>query len=275
MDTLLNFALTTITSAGASVVLLAALGWLFRTWIGERFKAGVKHEYDERLERLKTELKAQSDSDLAIAKAEIDRQAEKLKVAAMSFSEVQKATISRKIQAIDEMWAAVRAGRAHVPGVLYMCDVLTDEELASIRTDSKFEAFRSQIAKIDPLVVTPLVFGEAEQTRPHVGEYVWALYATYHGIVVRCIFTLAGKEDARWYRDEVTLRLIMSAFGHAALQRFKALPYRHFDWLRLEFERELFSSFDKLLTGTSFSEAAMKQAQDMEKQLAAAQQANA
>ncbi len=270
MDTLLNFALTTITSAGASVVLLAALGWFFRTWIGERFKASLKHEYDERLERLKTELKKQSDADLASAKAEIDSQAEKLKVAAISFSDVQKATIPKKIEAVDTLWEAVRAARGHIPGVVYMCDILTDAELSTLRTSQSFSPFRKLLADVNAMELAPLIFADADKARPHVGEYIWALYSTYHGIVVRCVFTLAGKKDARWYLDEITKKLIGSAFGDAALQRFQALPYRHFDWLRLEFERELFSSFDKLLTGKAFSEAAMRQAQEMERELALA-----
>ncbi|OPA99409.1 hypothetical protein BFW87_04080 [Pseudomonas fluorescens] len=269
MDSLISFALTTAASAGVSAALVLALGWLLRTWIGERLKASLKHEYSERLERLKTDLKKQSDADLASAKAEIDSQAEKLKVAAVSFSEVQKATLPKKIEAVDALWEAVRAARAHVPGIVYMCDVLTDEELRTIRTSQQFKDFRQLLAAIDPVKLTPLIFGDADKTRPHVGEYIWALHSTYHGILVRCVFTLAGKEDARWYRDEVTQRLVRSAFGDAALQQFKTLPDRHFDWLRLEFERELFTSFDKLLTGKAFSEAAMRQAQEMEKALAA------
>ncbi|MGP6460705.1 hypothetical protein [Pseudomonas parakoreensis] len=270
MDNLINFVLTIVASAGVSATLVLALGWLLRTWIGERFKAGLKHEYDDRLERLKVELKKQSDADLASAKAEIDSQAEKLKVAAISFSDVQKATIPKKIEAVDALWEAVRAARGHVPGVVYMCDILTDAELSTLRTSQNFAAFRKLLAAVNPMELAPLIFADADKTRPHVGEYIWALNSTYHGIVVRCIFTLAGKKDARWYLDEVTQKLVGSAFGDAALQRFRALPYRHFDWLRLEFERELFSSFDKLLNGKSFSEAAMRQAQEMERELASA-----
>lgn len=270
MDTLRDFALTTLTTAGTSAALLLFLGWLLRTWIGERLKADLRHEYDERLERLKTELKAQSDANLALAKADIDRKAELLRVSAVSFSEVQKATITRKIQAVDEMWAAALNARSNFPVALYLCDGLTEEELASLRTDPKFDYLRSEIATIDLAKVVQLVIASAEQVRPHVGEYVWALSVTYHAIVVRYIYALTIGADAQWHRDEVTLKLIMSAFGHDAVGQFKSLPYRRFEWLRLEFERELFSSFEKLLTGISFSEAAMKQAQDMEKQLAAA-----
>ncbi|MDX9667333.1 hypothetical protein QMK50_20425 [Pseudomonas sp. P5_152] len=272
MDALMVFALTTITSAGASALLLAALGWFFRTWIGERFKASVKHEYDDRLERLKSELKAQSDADLAALKSEVDRQAEKLKIAALSFSDVQKATIPRKIEAVDHLWEAVRQARQHIPGGVYLSDVLTDDELADMRKTPQLLELRRLLVRIQPMEISPLLFGDADKVRPHVGEYVWALYSTYHAIVARCIFILSGEknEDRRWYRDEAVQRLIASAFGEEKRKIFLGLRFSRFDWLRQEFERALFTAFDKLLTGKVFSEAALRQAQEMERQIASA-----
>ncbi|MEX5531053.1 hypothetical protein [Pseudomonas syringae] len=273
MDTLMSFALNTIATAGVSAVLLAALGWMLRTWIGERLKASIKHEYDDRLERLKNELKAQSDLDLAALKSEVDRQAEKLKIAALSFSDVQKATIPRKIEAVDNLWAAVRQARNYIPGEIYICDVLTDGELADMRTSASLNELRLRLRGIDALSLSPLLFGEAEKVRPHVGEYIWALFSTYHGIVSRIMFLLADRnEDRRWYRDENTQRLISSAFGQDRLEVFLGLSLNRFDWLRREFEGLLFLSFEQLLNGKAFSEAALRQAQEMESQLARAKQ---
>lgn len=273
MDTLINFALTAIASAGVTTVLLAALGWLLRTWIGERFKASVKHEYDDRLERLKSELKAQSDLDLAALKSEVDRQAEKLKIAALSFSDVQKATIPRKIEAVDNLWGAVRQARNYIPGEIYICDVLTDDELADMRKTAPLNEIRLRLRSIDALGLSPLLFGDAEKVRPHVGEYIWALFSTYHGLLSRILFLISGKnEDRRWYRDENVQRLIASAFGQDRLDEFLRLQLSRYDWLRREFEGRLFVSFEQLLNGKAFSEAALRQAQEMESQLARANQ---
>lgn len=273
MDTPINFALTTLASAGVTTVLLAALGWLLRTWIGERFKASIKHEYDDRLERLKSELKAQSDLDLAALKSEVDRQAEKLKIAALSFSDVQKATIPRKIEAVDNLWAAVRQARNYIPGEFYICDVLTDDELSDMRKTGPLNEIRLRLLRIDALGLSPLLFGDAEKVRPHVGEYIWALFATYHGLLSRILFLISGKnEDRRWYRDENVQRLIASAFGQDRLDEFLRLKLSRYDWLRREFDGRLFVSFERLLNGKAFSEAALRQAQEMESQLARANQ---
>lgn len=54
-------------------------------------------------------LKAQGDLAAAMLKREIDREADKLRLAAQSFGEVQKAAIPKRLTAIEEVWRAVLA----------------------------------------------------------------------------------------------------------------------------------------------------------------------
>ncbi|EIL5366212.1 hypothetical protein NQ980_004442, partial [Salmonella enterica subsp. enterica serovar Anatum] len=87
MEMLGNFLLQTITSTAFSLVFLTGVGWLLRTWIGNRIHLSIKNQYDNKLERLKAELKTESDAHLTDMKAELDRQSNILKIAAASFSE--------------------------------------------------------------------------------------------------------------------------------------------------------------------------------------------
>jgi len=96
MDTLKSMALTIISSAGVSAALLAAIAWLARSWIGERLKASIRHEYDDRLEKLRADLKAQGDAHLTSLKSELDRQAEKLRIASAFGSPRSKKRPSRR-----------------------------------------------------------------------------------------------------------------------------------------------------------------------------------
>ena len=45
-----------VSTVGGSTVLLVGLGFLFRTWISERLKGAVKHEYDQKLAEFRAEL---------------------------------------------------------------------------------------------------------------------------------------------------------------------------------------------------------------------------
>jgi hypothetical protein len=74
---MMNFILTLLASAAVSASLSALVVWLTKTWITERLKNAIKHEYDEKLESHKAQLKARADveterlkSQLSIAAAE-------------------------------------------------------------------------------------------------------------------------------------------------------------------------------------------------------------
>jgi hypothetical protein len=71
------FLMEVLASTAISTVLIGALAWLTRSWISEKLKNSIKHEYDEKLETHKAQMKAQSDveleklrSSLAVASAE-------------------------------------------------------------------------------------------------------------------------------------------------------------------------------------------------------------
>ena len=64
-------ALTILSSLLASGLLSAALLWLTKNWISERLKNAIKHEYDEKLETHKAQLKSQSDVSIERLKSQL------------------------------------------------------------------------------------------------------------------------------------------------------------------------------------------------------------
>jgi hypothetical protein len=66
-----EFALSLITSAAVSALLSGFVVWLTKTWIGERLKSAIKHEYDEKLESYKAQLKAQTDIETERLKSQL------------------------------------------------------------------------------------------------------------------------------------------------------------------------------------------------------------
>lgn len=73
-----DFVETVITSAAVSTLLAGALVWLTKNWIGERIKGAIKHEYDQKLESHKFQLKIQNERNLELLKSNLsDVSAEK------------------------------------------------------------------------------------------------------------------------------------------------------------------------------------------------------
>lgn len=69
---MINFAVQLITSAALSSLLAAGIIWLAKSWISERLKNAIKHEYDEKLETHKAQLKAQSDIETERLRAQLN-----------------------------------------------------------------------------------------------------------------------------------------------------------------------------------------------------------
>lgn len=66
-----DFVTTVLASASVSAGLAAALVWFAKNWIGERIKGAIQHEYDQKLELHKSQLKAEHDRELERLKAEL------------------------------------------------------------------------------------------------------------------------------------------------------------------------------------------------------------
>ncbi|SDU39447.1 hypothetical protein SAMN05216237_5006 [Pseudomonas yamanorum] len=249
--------------AAAITALLAFLGWCVRRWIDQRIKMSVKHEYDHRLENIKAELKTQGDLQLASLQSEVARQADKLKIAAASFSDVQKATISRKIDAVDLLWQAVLSARKKFPAIITLTDALSEEEIRKLI----YGKYREEVLGVRFELITEF-FGTVETVRPFLGEVVWALFATYHGLLGRIIFgfTEGKKDDSKlvWYKDEVIRRLIPVVFGAEKLAEFDKLKEGRLRWLNHQFEIKLIPGIERLLSGQSSGSAALLHAEEME-----------
>ena len=71
--TIQDLILSIIASATASGILAGILIWLSREWNSTRLKTTIQHEYDQKLEVHKEELKAQSDVALPQLKTGLER----------------------------------------------------------------------------------------------------------------------------------------------------------------------------------------------------------
>lgn len=260
MENLLLLAWSAFKSVVPPTVFLLAIGWLCRAWIGEKLKASIKHEYDDRLEQLKAELRAQGDSNLTLLKSEIDRQADKLRIASSSFTEVQKATIPKRIEAVESLWLAVLDARELFPSGIKLSDILVRSELLSIYQGPLGEGLRK--IEFDLMIK---FFGKVENHRPFLGEVIWALFATYHAMLGRVVYLFregrAKPERLIWYEDENIHSLINAALGSGVLDEFKRQPHSRLRWLNLQFDKQLFQAFDQLLSGQEFGAAALRHAE--------------
>jgi hypothetical protein len=135
-----QIAISILTSVVASGALAGVLIWLSTEWISTRLRSSIQHEYDQKLEALRAQLKAQADVALVDLRATIERQASSLAVAHSSFAEGQKAAMERKLNAVDMLWGRVLRLRANLPPILGFVDILTVDEYKGMKNHPTFVA---------------------------------------------------------------------------------------------------------------------------------------
>jgi hypothetical protein len=94
--------LSVLTTMIVSVASSSAIVWLLRSWISERLKNAIKHEYDISLEAFKAGLKAEVDKNVEILKAQLkaesDKEIEVLKARLKAEADVSTEMLRAKLQ---------------------------------------------------------------------------------------------------------------------------------------------------------------------------------
>jgi hypothetical protein len=241
---ILKFIFESITSAATGGILIAALAWIFRSWITERLKNAIKHEYDRDLESYRAAL-----SSVYSATAE-----------------GQKAAIDARFKSFDRIWKAVLALRNNVGFITTFLDILTVDEYKNIKNHKDFIAMIGGLDETKLHKMSP--DQQIEETRPYVGEVVWSLFYVYQAINIRIVFLAwssahSDEDKIYWYKDEGTLSLLRLALTKEEMSKFEALKMGKIDYFRKIIEGKLLAAWKKLLSGEEIRDEALQHAQSI------------
>ena len=110
-----DFILSVVSSATVSGLLTAALVFLSKSWISQRIKSSIEHEYAEKLESFKAQLKAEHDTALEKLKASNAQNLAIQSAATASLTATHTAAHEKKLQALEAYWHATVQLRAKSP----------------------------------------------------------------------------------------------------------------------------------------------------------------
>jgi hypothetical protein len=181
------------------------------------------------LDELKKALTARWDTIVADAAAQTDPEKRS------SFADTEW-----RRQCGSRLWAAVLALRDGTPRVLYELDVVLESEYP---TATRSAAFGSGVRAITEDAIARGVFlrGQAEnveELRPHLGEDLWHLFASYQAFVGRACLVTAGLygTSGPWYRDSLALRLLGQALSPDQALRIREMSLGRLAAARSSFE---------------------------------------
>ena len=169
--------------------LLAIVAWLCRNLIATRLVRTVQHEFDERIEAVRSELRRNEEA----FRAGLDRRAseiEALRQGALSNIPARQAALQkRRIEAVEQLWASaaslgttrILAGYLSALNVKAMTEAVKRQERAAELLDLVAAGFDQK--SID--------YASATKARPFVSPMAWAIYSAMQAV--------AGHTMIRWH----------------------------------------------------------------------------
>lgn len=241
--------------------LLAGALWLCRSLISARLTRTVQHEFDEKIEVLRTNLRISEESFKAELRAK-DTQIELLRSGAISgLASRQAALDKRRIEAVDQLWSSVTA-LAPAKAASALLATFKFKETAQVASKNPqirqfFETFGNSID------LKNIGSNEAAKVRPFVSQMTWALYSAYQTIVLFAVVKLQMLRSGLDLSDALDTasvsNLVKIVLPHQ-LEYIQKYGDNAHHYLLDELELRLLEELQKMLQGAESDKATVEQA---------------
>lgn len=240
------------------------IGVLCYRWLHMRLQASIKHEYDEKLEKVKADLVNINQKDIFSAETQAGREASLLGFAYSAFSTGQKAAIEKQLNAIDALWHSVLTLRNSMPSLTVFLDILTEEEYGTLKSHKDFQLLAKGVSDQD---ILGLFDKDIEQARPYVGEYLWALFYSYRAINLRILtlirFSQKDADKINWHRDSGILQLSKAVLSEEEFTAFQKKNFGKFSHLQNLIEQKILILMQKMISGEHLSLSSLDKAKEI------------
>ena len=256
-------------AVAASVFVSGLAMWVFREYISARVKSSIQHEYDLKLEAHKAEIKKEQDFAILNIQTVLAREAAFHAAAHASFAEGQKASMERKLNAVDRLWSCIPQFRESLPPVQRIIDHMTVDEYKGAKDNPIFlplldDLSPERLAKLTPKAI--------EEVRPYVGEHLWTMFFCYQAIMIRIFVLLQfGQTDAEkleWHKDTGTRHLIETVLVPGELAQFDQTQFGKLSWLQQRLEWKMLAATQKIISGETFGSDSLEQTRLIQQRIA-------
>lgn len=186
--------------------------WLSRALITARLTRSVQHEFDERIEQLKSEFRA-AEKTLEARLAERSAELESLRAGALSGITQRRALVDkRRLEAVDQLWGTLIANHSARSLAMTMSVMKLENIAEKVGGDDRLREFiKAAGAGFDP---SKLDYVPASLARPHVSDMAWALFSAMQAItsyyVAHWIALSRGIDSRGMVADQAVQKLILA-----------------------------------------------------------------
>ena len=243
-----NLILSVAVSVAASSAVTAGLVFILKTYIGEKIKKSIEHEYAVAMERLRAD-NAQQQSVQAVATA--------------SLVASRQASHDRRLTAIETLWSAILRLKEMTPTVAVLADTVLETEYGKLADNAMLAAALNEVSEQQVSQQNESV-KEVESARLYIGERLFLYFFIYRAVTFRIAYLFdRGRKEGRvfpWYRDSGIRQLLSHALSQEEMVVFDQQKFGQLNWVQAVIETKLLQHADRVISGQESAEFGLNQA---------------
>lgn len=246
---------------------LALALWLFRQLIATRLTKSVEHEFNLKIESIRSDLRA-SEERLKAQLREKENDIAALRSGALSVLASRQAALDkRRLEAVDQLWSAYSALGPARTIAAYMSVVKFESAAKLTESDSKarqlFEFFGTGFD------AKSMNHGDAAKARPYVSPMVWAVFAAIQAVIAHSVMrwhVLKGGLGSNDFVDHKAIeKLVLAVLPHYADYLEKHGPSSYYYVLEA-LDARFLTEVQSMLAGAETDRASVEQAAEILRQ---------
>lgn len=254
--------------------LLAAALWLGRELISTRLTKSVQHEFDKKIESVRTELRA-SEERFKAQLREKEAEIAALRSGALSVLASRHAALDkRRLEAVDQLWSAFNALAPARAIAANMAIIKFESAALQAERDPKVRQFFEMIG--GGFDAKSLDLSGAAKARPFVNPMVWAVYSAIHAVTMHSVMRLqvlkGGLGTSDFADHKAIEKLVVAALPHYSEYLEKNGPSVYYYVLEA-LDARLLAELQSMLSGAESDKASLEQAAEIISQANALQAA--
>jgi hypothetical protein len=238
-----------------------------RLAVGKYFAGLVQHHFDNRIERLKSDLRQSEDKFRAELRAN-EQAVKSLTETALSLrSTRQVAFDARRLVAVEKLWAAKIATdkwrlAAQFTSILNLDEVFKAAEEGDVRIRD-FAAMLEKSTGLNLEKDAPQT--SALQERPFLPPYVWTVFSAYQSVMLQSVMILKvlATETTKYWKREDNLKPLMLLALPEYKDYIEKYGFSGYYYLIEPLEQKLLGEIAKMLDGKEADAAALKRSAEI------------
>jgi hypothetical protein len=236
-----------------------------RNWLKVRIERGVQHNFDVKMEGLRTELRENEERTKSRLR---DREAEisALRGAVLTGSAGRQSLLDkRRFEAVEKIWTAVN-DFAHLRLLSEMMAHLDFKQMSNELDHPSMRQFVGVLEKTAPSI-DQMKKNVARDEQPFVTEIAWAYFLAYKSILMGSYLRLqtlkAGVKDAdKYMKKDPTKKILLAALPHQA-EFIEQNDPEMYHFLLEEIEGNLLIELRKILDGVDADQVSIQRSKNI------------